>query len=268
MARATASYGHGCDLLAFAPGRSDLLGVRGRGAMGDEISSNLRAKGQVHPDQCLHLAEPDVRPRNRWSGFDPIRTRDVQCNRPVPPLTDIREIGILQSPSQAGGEAHAIRSSETARVHHAARRCGRMVSRGAARSSPSACVASACSWACRNPQEQMRGMARSSFRHGCDTRAREMPKRTSGIGLLDPPHNLKVVGLNERRSGVCRPGGNKRHNGLNRHAKYVEGRAISFDAVLYTITELGRQGAESRTLMGHKCHDGSRFDRYCQSSLL
>jgi hypothetical protein len=184
-------------------------------------------------------------------------------------------VGIMRSPVRAstlpdcgGRDENRVPTATAPAVHHVARRCGRMVSRGAARSSPSACVASACSWACRNPQEQMRGMARSSFRQGCDTRAREMPKRTSGIGLLDPPHNLKVVGLNERRSGVCRPGGNKRHNGLNRHAKYVEGRAISFDAVLYTITGLGRQGAESRTLMGHKCYDGWRFDRYCQSSLL
>jgi hypothetical protein len=37
--------------------------------------------------------------------------------------------------------------------------------------------------------------------------------------------------------------GNKRHNGLNRlvGAKYVESRAINFDAVVYTITALGRR---------------------------
>jgi hypothetical protein len=46
-----------------------------------------------------------------FDSIDPIRTRDVQCNRPVPPLTDIREIGILQSPSQAGGEAHGYGSN-------------------------------------------------------------------------------------------------------------------------------------------------------------
>jgi hypothetical protein len=49
--------------------------------------------------------------------------------------------------------------------------------------------------------------------------------------------------LRELGEGVHSICGNKRHNGLNRlvDAKYVESRAISFDAVLYTITELGRQ---------------------------
>ena len=49
--------------------------------------------------------------------------------------------------------------------------------------------------------------------------------------------------LGELGDGVHSICGNKRHNGLNRlvDAKYVESRAISFDAVRYTITELGRQ---------------------------
>ena len=49
--------------------------------------------------------------------------------------------------------------------------------------------------------------------------------------------------LRELGEGVHSICGNKRHNGLNRlvDAKYVESRAISFDAVRYTITELGRQ---------------------------
>ena len=49
--------------------------------------------------------------------------------------------------------------------------------------------------------------------------------------------------LRELGEGVHSICGNKRHSGLNRlvDAKYVESRAISFDAVLYTITELGRQ---------------------------
>ena len=49
--------------------------------------------------------------------------------------------------------------------------------------------------------------------------------------------------LRELGEGVHSICGNKRHNGLNRlvDAKYVESRAISFGAVLYTITELGRQ---------------------------
>jgi hypothetical protein len=47
-------------------------------------------------------------------------------------------------------------------------------------------------------------------------------------------------GLGDGVHSIC---GNKRHGGLNRlvDAKYVESRAISFDAVLYTITALGRQ---------------------------
>jgi hypothetical protein len=49
--------------------------------------------------------------------------------------------------------------------------------------------------------------------------------------------------LRELCDGVHSICGNKRHNGLNRlvGAKYVESRAISFDAVLYTITALGRE---------------------------
>jgi hypothetical protein len=49
--------------------------------------------------------------------------------------------------------------------------------------------------------------------------------------------------LRELGDGVHSICGNKRHNGLNRlvGAKYVESRAISFDAVLYTTTALGRQ---------------------------
>jgi hypothetical protein len=49
--------------------------------------------------------------------------------------------------------------------------------------------------------------------------------------------------LRELCDGVHSICGNKRHDGLNRlvRAKYVESRAISFDAVLYTITALGRR---------------------------
>jgi hypothetical protein len=49
--------------------------------------------------------------------------------------------------------------------------------------------------------------------------------------------------LREFGDGVHSISGNKRHNGLNRlvNARYVESRAISFDAVLYTITALGTQ---------------------------
>jgi hypothetical protein len=49
--------------------------------------------------------------------------------------------------------------------------------------------------------------------------------------------------LRELCDGVHSICGNKRHSGLNRlvDAKYVESHAISFDAVLYTITALGRQ---------------------------
>ena len=49
--------------------------------------------------------------------------------------------------------------------------------------------------------------------------------------------------LRELCDGVHSICGNKRHIGLSRlvDAKYVESRAINFDAVLYTVTALGRR---------------------------
>jgi hypothetical protein len=117
-----------CDLFCSAPGETPReVGFWHEAAVCRSATSGPGIGNAADPRRPLAGPPPLTRCRCR-PGMCSATGYPVEW--PAYLLTDLREIGILQS-SQAGGEPHAIRSSETTRVHGAARWRGDVAARGA-----------------------------------------------------------------------------------------------------------------------------------------